>query len=84
MVWAILPLKDFVDAKQRLSGVLTDHERRHLFHAMVEDVLDVLAGHPALEQTVIVSDDPGAESLAERYGVMVWSEMSLGLTGGRG
>ncbi len=81
MVWALLPLKDFVNAKQRLSGVLAAHERRHLFHTMVEDVLDVLAGHPALEQTVIVSDDPSAELLAERYGVMCWTEASLGLTG---
>jgi FO synthase len=77
MVWALLPLKDFVNAKQRLSGVLASHERRHLFHTMVEDVLDVLANHPAIEQTVIVSDDPSAELLAERYGVECWAESLL-------
>ncbi len=69
MVWALLPLKDFVDAKQRLSGVLAPHERRRLFQAMVEDVLTVLSQHPAIEQTVIVSDDPSAGLLAERYKV---------------
>ena len=41
MVWALLPLKDFVNAKKRLSGVLSAAERRRLFHVMVEDVLDV-------------------------------------------
>lgn len=77
MLWALLPLKDFVNAKQRLSGVLAAHERRHVFHHMVEDVLDVLADHPAIDQTVIVSDDPSAELLAEHYGVVYWSEASL-------
>ena len=37
-MWAVLPLKDFVSAKQRLSGVLSATARRRLFHAMVEDV----------------------------------------------
>jgi 2-phospho-L-lactate guanylyltransferase len=77
MVWAILPLKDFVNAKQRLSGVLAPHERRRVFQAMVNDVLDVLSIHPAIEQTVIISDDPSAEMLAEHYGVMHWEEAQL-------
>lgn len=81
MVWAVLPLKDFVSAKQRLSGVLAAHERRHLFHTMVEDVLSVLAGHPAIEQVLVVSDDPSAALLAEHYGVLCWSEFSLGVKG---
>jgi FO synthase len=81
MVWALLPLKDFVNAKQRLSGVLAAHERRHLFHVMVEDVLEVLANHPAIEQTLIVSDDPSAQLLADRYGVLCWPEAVLGSDG---
>ncbi len=81
MVWALLPLKDFVNAKQRLSGVLAPHERRHFFQAMVEDVLDVLAGHEAITQTLIVSDDPSAKLLAEHYAVKYWPEQSLAGTG---
>ncbi len=80
MVWAVLPLKDFVNAKQRLSGVLQAHERRRLFHCMVEDVLGVLSTHPLLQQTLIVSDDPSAELLAARYGVEGWSESALPVT----
>jgi 2-phospho-L-lactate guanylyltransferase len=80
-IWAILPLKDFVNAKQRLSGVLAPHERRRLFHCMVEDVLDVLSKHPAIEQTVIVSDDPSAELLANQHAMIYWSESSLNTSG---
>ncbi len=77
MVWALLPLKDFVNAKKRLSGVLSATERRRLFHNMVEDVLDALATHPSIEQTLIVSDDPSASLLAEHYGIECWSETEL-------
>ena len=43
MAQALVPLKDLVLAKTRLSGVLTSVERRALAQAMVEDVLDVLS-----------------------------------------
>lgn len=80
-MWALLPLKDFVQAKQRLAGTLTVSERRGLFHAMVEDVLTVLAAHPSFERTVVVSDDPAAQLLAEHYGIDCWSERELGVSG---
>ena len=63
-MWAVLPLKDFVSAKQRLSGVLSATERRRLFHAMVEDVLSVLIQAPSIVGIVIVSDDPTAALMA--------------------
>lgn len=77
MLWALLPLKSFVNAKQRLSGVLSPQQRQHFFHFMVEDVLEVLANHAGIDKLVIVSDDPGAELLAEHYGVDYWPEESL-------
>lgn len=80
-MWALLPLKDFVQAKQRLAGSLTVSERRGLFHAMVEDVLTVLAAHPGFERIVVVSDDPAAQLLAEHYGIDCWSERGLGVSG---
>ena len=39
MAQALVPLKDLVAAKSRLSGVLSPAERRSLAQAMVEDVL---------------------------------------------
>lgn len=80
-MWALLPLKDFVQAKQRLSGSLTVSERRGLFHAMVEDVLTVMAVHPGFTRIVLVSDDPAAQLLAEHYRVECWSERSFAVKG---
>lgn len=80
-MWALLPLKDFVQAKQRLAGSLTVSERRGLFHAMVEDVLTVLSVHPSFERIVVVSDDPAAHLLAKHYGIDCWSERSLSASG---
>lgn len=39
MINAVLPVKDLVLAKSRLSGVLAPHERRSLNQAMLEDAL---------------------------------------------
>ncbi len=73
-MWVVLPLKDFVSAKQRLSGVLSAVERRRLFHAMVEDVLSVLSAAPSIAGVVIVSDDPTAKLMAEHYQVHLLDE----------
>jgi len=73
-MWVVLPLKDFVSAKQRLSGVLSAVERRRLFHAMVEDVLSVLSAAPSIDGVVIVSDDPTAKLMAEHYQVHLLDE----------
>lgn len=77
MVWALLPLKNFVEAKQRLSPILDSEERYQLFQMMVADVLDVLADHAGIDQIVIVSDDPEAANLAVQYGALCWSEKRL-------
>ncbi|MFZ5913432.1 MAG: 2-phospho-L-lactate guanylyltransferase, partial [Pseudomonadota bacterium] len=37
-IWAIVPIKDLSRAKQRLSGLLSETERRALGLAMLEDV----------------------------------------------
>lgn len=78
---ALLPLKDLVEAKSRLAGLLRPSERRALAQAMAEDVLGVLSGHPGIAQITLVSDDPGADLLARKYGADCWSENSLGCRG---
>lgn len=69
-----MPVKDFGDAKQRLAGVLSPLERRALFRAMVEDVLEVLASSNELVGILMVTGDPLARRLAERYGARVLLE----------
>ena len=74
MIWAVLPLKDFMNAKQRLSGVLAPHERRALFQAMVEDVLQALSECTLIEKILIISDDPTAGMLGEHYHAITLAE----------
>lgn len=60
---AIVPVKRFAAAKQRLVGL--DPERREaLVAAMLEDVLEAIAGARAIDQTIIVSGDPRAQAIA--------------------
>ncbi len=81
MTWALLPLKDLVQAKSRLSGLLAPFERRALAQAMAEDVLAALAACPRLEGILLISDDPGADLLARKYAVELLPESTLAVTG---
>jgi 2-phospho-L-lactate guanylyltransferase len=81
MAQALVPLKDLVQAKTRLAGLLRPSERRALAQAMAEDVLEVLSGHRDISLVTLVSDDPGAHLLAARYGADCWSESELGCRG---
>ena len=73
-LWAVLPVKNLVDAKQRLAGVLSPSERRKLFTAMLEDVLSALATCDDLTGVVVVTRDQEAQQLAGRYGTRVLIE----------
>ena len=66
-MWAVVPIKDIGDAKQRLASVLGVEERRNLFLVMVEDVLAALAKVSLLDGVMIVSRDPEAQRLATQY-----------------
>lgn len=80
-MWALIPLKRFANAKQRLSSVLSDEERSGLFLAMINDVLTVLHVHPDIDNILLVSDDPDVEQLAASYGVDWLTEQQLGVSG---
>ena len=73
-IWAVMPVKDIENAKQRLAPALTPEERRRLFQAMVEDVLNALASSRALVGIMMVTRDPEAIRLAERHGARVLIE----------
>ena len=73
-VWAVVPIKNTVDAKQRLADVLSAEHRRGLFIAMLTDVLTALAGATALAGIVAVTRDPHACELARRFGAEIASE----------
>jgi FO synthase len=92
-MWALLPLKRFSAAKQRLAGVLSPAERRSLVLAMASDVLDTLSrltkpgttgsgttndggfeGAARLQGIAVLSAEPEAEELAQRYGARFIAE----------
>ena len=73
-MWAVLPAKDFNDAKQRLASVLDADARRGLFQAMFEDVLSSLCAVEALQGVLVVTRDATAAALAEKHGAQVLRE----------
>ena len=61
---AIVPIKSFGSAKQRLSDLLATGSRRSLVQAMFADVLASLRRCRHVEAIVVVTADPLADSIA--------------------
>jgi len=72
--WAVVPVKEFAGAKQRLSSCMSPEERRTLATVMLEDVLDALSATHELAGLIVVTVDPVAAPLAARYGARVVTE----------
>jgi 2-phospho-L-lactate guanylyltransferase len=64
---AVLPVKRFDDAKQRLDKTLNAGTRRALAEAMVSDVLHGLRRAQSIDKVVVVTGENGAEALARAY-----------------
>ena len=75
-IGAVLPVKDFGHAKQRLAGFLSAVERRLLAEAMAEDVLETLSQVSELSEIIVVTRDERAFELAARHGARVLAEPS--------
>ncbi|HET9162936.1 MAG TPA: 2-phospho-L-lactate guanylyltransferase [Solirubrobacterales bacterium] len=65
---AILPVKRFAAAKQRLAAGLDEERRRALVAAMLEDTLEAIAASRSVERTILVSGDPLAQEIATPAG----------------
>jgi 2-phospho-L-lactate/phosphoenolpyruvate guanylyltransferase len=68
---AVLPVKSFARAKQRLNEAIAGGDRRELAEAMVADVLAALAAVPEIDEVVVVTAEPLAARAAERAGAAV-------------
>jgi 2-phospho-L-lactate guanylyltransferase len=68
---AILPIKSFAVAKQRLGASVADVLRDELARAMVSDVLQALAAVQGLERTIVVTREPRAAATAAGLGALV-------------
>jgi 2-phospho-L-lactate guanylyltransferase len=67
-LWAVVPVKERVSAKERLSPMLRPETRQALALAMLEDVLAALTATPGVAGLLIVTVDPQAGRLAASYG----------------
>jgi 2-phospho-L-lactate guanylyltransferase len=65
---AILPVKRFAKAKQRLSTGIDEARRAPLIEAMIADVLEAIGEARSIERTIVVSSEPAAAPLAASAG----------------
>src|SRR5688572_28533778 len=66
--WAIVPVKTFAQAKQRLALVLSAQERAQLAEVMLCDVLEQLTALSQLDGILVVTADPLAAQIAGSFG----------------
>ena len=67
---AVLPMKRFDGAKQRLEDQYTPGERRALAEAMFSDVLVALRRSASVNEVLVISEDRGAQQIAAGYGAL--------------
>jgi 2-phospho-L-lactate/phosphoenolpyruvate guanylyltransferase len=65
---AVLPVKRFGAAKQRLAAGMGATHRAELAAAMLEDVLEAIGAAKAIERTIVVTGEPRALDLARQAG----------------
>jgi 2-phospho-L-lactate guanylyltransferase len=68
---AILPVKRFAEAKQRLGATVADALRAELARAMVDDVLLALSATDGITQTIVVTGASSAAAAAREHGALV-------------
>jgi 2-phospho-L-lactate guanylyltransferase len=68
-VWAVIPVKQISQAKQRLSPLLSTEERRNFFSAMLEDVMNMMVKIDFFEKIILATNCPHAISIAGRHGI---------------
>ncbi|GAC1437009.1 MAG: 2-phospho-L-lactate guanylyltransferase [Solirubrobacteraceae bacterium] len=71
---AVLPVKRFELAKQRLSADLDPVVRIRLAEAMVIDVIEAVTTSPAIEATVVVTNEDRVGELATALGARVMAD----------
>ena len=75
---AILPVKSFGDAKQRLGSLLGAGSRHALAQAMFQDVLSSLRKVEGIETVVIIASEPSVEFATEEQVVLLEDDVRDG------
>jgi 2-phospho-L-lactate/phosphoenolpyruvate guanylyltransferase len=74
MIFAVLPVKNLRNAKQRLSGLLSAAQRQALAFLLYKRTLDTLCQATDIDQLVVATSDPEIADYARRSHVMVFDE----------
>ncbi len=75
---AIVPVKSFYEAKQRLAESLARGSRSSLAQAMFSDVLAALGRVRGIESIVVVTADPAAQQLAHGRALVLHDSVQSG------
>jgi 2-phospho-L-lactate/phosphoenolpyruvate guanylyltransferase len=73
-IWVLIPVKETAAAKVRLAPAVPPHLRRGLALAMLEDVLNAVAGVRNIAGLIVVTVDEAATVLAKRYSARIMTE----------
>lgn len=77
-IWAVIPVKETMGAKGRLSAAVPQHLRGGLALAMLEDVLTAASRAKGFAGIAVVTLDAQARALAERFGARILTEDARG------
>lgn len=75
---AVLPVKRFAAAKQRLTAGIDDERRAEIVAAMLADVLEAVGEARSIERTIVVSSEPRVAELAAAVGAEVLADPDEG------
>ena len=74
MFWALIPVKEVTESKQRLAGVIQPHERAGLALAMLRDVLTAVGEVEKFDGVLLVSRSQAVQALAREFGSDIFME----------
>lgn len=72
--WAIIPVKQLHESKQRLAHLMSPEERAALIGEFLDSLLAALGEVEAIDRVLVVSSDPVVAALADRHGALVLRE----------
>lgn len=74
MTFAVLPVKDPRNAKQRLAGLLAPPEREALARSMYKHVIQTLRAARGIDRIAVATSDPATARHAQALGAIVFEE----------
>ena len=74
MTACLIPVKELSTAMSRLGDILKQDDKIALSLAMLEDVVELVSGISGISPLVIVTRDPCAAAIADKYGIEVIQE----------